>query len=183
MRLPRSFIMWTPSTQSSRRTSSFSLRTGPSTRNSRRPSSFSDVALLAAAILLTSCAPVYGQYGNRSGNGSYGGYRVERQVFDSGYQDGYRQGRDDARDGDRFDPRGQREYRNADNGRYRSNDARNVYRRASSGATKRAIATGAAGAIRAGARPQKARKHQGHRRHRQNGFWGRRLPALTEPNK
>ena len=49
-------------------------------------------------------------------------------MFDSGYQDGYRQGRDDARDGDRFDPRGQREYRNADNGRYRSNDARRVYR-------------------------------------------------------
>jgi hypothetical protein len=106
--------MWTHSTRSSRHTSNFSLRTS--------------VALLAAAVMLTSCAPVYGQYGNRSGNGSYGGYRVERQVFDHGYQDGYRQGRDDARDGDRFDPRGQREYRNADNGRYRSNDARRVYR-------------------------------------------------------
>ena len=106
--------MWTHSTRNSRLASNFSLRAG--------------VALLAAAVMLTSCSPVYGQYGNRSGNGSYGGYRAERQVFDDGYQDGYRQGRDDARDGDRFDPRGQREYRNADNGRYRSNDARRAYR-------------------------------------------------------
>lgn len=123
--------MWTPSTQSSRLASSFSLRTGHSTRNSRRTSNFSlraAGALVAAAVMLTSCAPVYGQYGNRSGNGSYGGYRVDRQVFDQGYQDGYRQGREDARDGDRFDPRGQREYRNADNGRYRSGEARRVYR-------------------------------------------------------
>ena len=103
-----------------------------STRNSRRASDFSlraSVAVLVAAVLLTSCAPVYGQYGNRSGNGSYGGYRVDRQVFDQGYQDGYRRGREDARDGDRFDPRGQRDYRSADNGRYRSSDARRVYRR------------------------------------------------------
>ncbi len=106
--------MWTPSTQSSRRTSSFSLRAG--------------VALLVAAVMLTSCAPVYGQYGNRSGSGSHVGYRAERQVYDSGYQDGYRRGRDDARDGDRFDPRGQREYRHADRGRYRSTEARRVYR-------------------------------------------------------
>lgn len=106
--------MWTHSTRNSRRTSNFSLRAG--------------VALLAAAVMLTSCAPVYGQYPNRSRNGSSGGSRVERQVFDQGYQDGYRQGRDDARDGDRFDPRGQREYRNADNGRYRSTDARRTYR-------------------------------------------------------
>lgn len=86
------------------------------------------LSVLALGLALAACAPVYSQYGNRSGNGSYGGYRVDRQVFDSGYQDGYRRGRDDARDGDRFDPRGQREYRNADNGRYRSNDARRVYR-------------------------------------------------------
>jgi hypothetical protein len=107
--------MWTHSTRNSRRASNFSLRAG--------------AALLVAAVMLTSCAPAYGQWGNSPPrNGSNGGYRVERQVFDSGYQDGYRQGRDDARDGDRFNPRGQREYRNADNGRYRSNDARRVYR-------------------------------------------------------
>jgi hypothetical protein len=107
-------MMWTHSTRNSRRTSNFSLRAG--------------VALLAAAVMLTSCAPAYGQWGNSRRNGSYGGVRVERQVYDQGYQDGYRQGRDDARNGDRFDPRGQREYRNSDNGRYRSGEARRVYR-------------------------------------------------------
>jgi hypothetical protein len=107
--------MWIRSTRNSRRASNFSLRTS--------------VAVLAAAVMLTSCAPVYGQWGNsRPRNGSYGGARVERQVYDQGYRDGYRQGRDDSRDGDRFDPRGQREYRNANHGRYRSGEARRVYR-------------------------------------------------------
>jgi len=86
------------------------------------------LTVLALGLTLAACAPVYGQYGNRSRTGSSGGARVERQVFDQGYQDGYRRGREDARDGDRFDPRGQREYRNADNGRYRSSDGRRVYR-------------------------------------------------------
>lgn len=124
--------MGTPSTQSSRRTSSFSLRTGHSTRNPRRASDFSlpsGILAMALGVMVASCAPAYGQWSNnRSHSGSNAGYRVERQVFDAGYQDGYRVGRDDARDGDRFDPRGQREYRRADNGRYRSNDARRVYR-------------------------------------------------------
>ena len=87
------------------------------------------LSVLALGLTLAACAPVYGQWGNtQPRGGSYGGYRAEQQVFDQGYQDGYRQGRNDARDGDRFDPRGQPEYRSADNGRYRSNDARRVYR-------------------------------------------------------
>ena len=86
------------------------------------------ITVLAIGLTLAACAPAYGQWGNRRGTGSYGGYRIERQAYDQGYQDGYRQGRDDARDGDRYDPRGQREYRNADNGRYRSGEARRVYR-------------------------------------------------------
>ena len=86
------------------------------------------ITVLAIGLTLAACAPAYGQWGNRTGPGSYGGYRIERQAYDQGYQDGYRQGRDDARDGDRYDPRGQREYRNADNGRYRSGDVRRVYR-------------------------------------------------------
>jgi hypothetical protein len=85
------------------------------------------IVVMVMGALVAGCAPVYGQYGNRSGNSSYG-YRVERQAYDNGYRDGYRQGRDDARDGDRFDPRGQREYRNADNGRYRSGELRRAYR-------------------------------------------------------
>lgn len=91
-------------------------------------STIKTLSVLALALTLAACAPVYGQYGNRSRNGSSAGYRAERQVFDSGYQDGYRQGRDDGRDGERFDPRGHRAYRNADNGRYRSSEARRVYR-------------------------------------------------------
>ena len=87
------------------------------------------ITVLAIGLTVAACAPAYGQWGNRSGAGSYGGgYRIERQAYDQGYQDGYRRGRDDARDGDRYDPRGQREYRNADNGRYRSGDVRRVYR-------------------------------------------------------
>jgi hypothetical protein len=87
------------------------------------------LAVLVLGLTLAACSPVYGQYGNRSRNGS-SGYRVDRQIFDDGYQDGYRQGRDDARDGDRFDPRGQRQYRHADNGRYGRDDDRRVYRQA-----------------------------------------------------
>jgi hypothetical protein len=86
------------------------------------------ITVLAIGLTLAACAPAYGQWGNRTGTASYGGYRIERQAYDQGYQDGYRQGRDDARDRDRYDPRGQREYRNADNGRYRSGDVRRVYR-------------------------------------------------------
>ena len=107
--------MFNPSTQNARQASRVSLRAG--------------ILAMALGVMVASCAPAYGQWGNnRSRNGSNAGYRVERQVFDSGYQDGYRRGRDDARDGDRFDPRGHRDYRNADNGRYRSSDARRVYR-------------------------------------------------------
>lgn len=85
------------------------------------------IVVIALGTVVAACSPVYGQYGNRSRSGSYG-YRVERQAYDNGYRDGYRQGRDDARDGDRFDPRGQREYRNADNGRYGSGELRRAYR-------------------------------------------------------
>jgi hypothetical protein len=85
-------------------------------------------AVLALGLTLASCAPAYGQYGNRSRSGS-SGYRVEQRAFDDGRRDGYRRGRDDARDGDRYNPRGQREYRRADSGRYRAGDLRRAYRR------------------------------------------------------
>jgi len=74
---------------------------------------------LLLAVTLTGCA--YDTYGNRGG---YGGNsrnsRTERAAYDSGYRDGVRQGRADARDGDRYNPRGQRDYRTADNGRWGS---------------------------------------------------------------
>lgn len=80
---------------------------------------FKTAVALALAATVSACA--YDTYRNRSGNGNYGrSSRNERAAFDNGYRDGLRQGRDDARDGDRFDPRGQREYRTADNGRWGS---------------------------------------------------------------
>jgi hypothetical protein len=85
------------------------------------------MSVLALGLTLAACAPAYGQWGNRERPGT-NVYRVERQAYENGYNDGYRQGRDDARDRDRFDPRGQREYRSADNGRYRTSDMRRVYR-------------------------------------------------------
>ena len=83
---------------------------------------FALVLLLAAT--LTGCA--YDTYGNRRGGNGNSGYgngnnsRNERAAHDNGYRDGLRQGRADARDGDRYDPRGQRQYRSADNGRWGS---------------------------------------------------------------
>ncbi len=83
-------------------------------------------AFVLLAVTLTGCA--YDTYGNRRGgsgnsgygNGNAGNSRNERVAYDNGYRDGLRQGRADARDGDRYDPRGQREYRSADNGRWGS---------------------------------------------------------------
>jgi hypothetical protein len=78
------------------------------------------VLVLVLATTLTGCAyDTYGNNNRRYGNGNNNS-RTERSAFNAGYQDGARQGRDDARDGDRFDPRGQREYRTADNGRWGS---------------------------------------------------------------
>jgi len=75
---------------------------------------------LLLAVTLTGCA--YDTYGNRGGYGNNNGRnsRSERAAYDSGYRDGVRQGRADARDGDRYDPRGHRDYRSADNGRWGS---------------------------------------------------------------
>lgn len=76
--------------------------------------------VLVLAATLTGCA--YDTYGNNNGRNGKGNNnsRTERSAFNSGYQDGARQGRDDASDGDRYDPRGQRDYRSADNGRWGS---------------------------------------------------------------
>jgi len=77
------------------------------------------VLALMLAVTLTGCA--YDTYGNRGGYGNNGrNSRTERAAYDNGYRDGVRQGRADARDGDRYNPRGQRDYRTADNGRWGS---------------------------------------------------------------
>ena len=83
---------------------------------------FTSAFVFLQAVTLTGCA--YDTYGNRRGGSANSGYgnnsRTERAAYDHGYRDGVRQGRADARDGDRYDPRGQREYRSADNGRWGS---------------------------------------------------------------
>jgi hypothetical protein len=55
-----------------------------------------------------------------------GGY--QEPAYARGYSDGYRQGGDDGRDRDRYDPVGRRDYRDADNGYYGSYGSRDAYR-------------------------------------------------------
>jgi hypothetical protein len=55
-----------------------------------------------------------------------GGY--QEPAYARGYSDGYRQGMDDGRDRDRYDPVGQRAYRDADQGYYGSYGSRDAYR-------------------------------------------------------
>jgi hypothetical protein len=55
-----------------------------------------------------------------------GGYQEPASA--RGYSDGYRQGLDDGRDRDRYDPVGHRDYRNADQGFYGSYGSRDAYR-------------------------------------------------------
>ena len=40
------------------------------------------ITVLAIGLTLAACAPAYGQWGNRTRTGSYGGYGIERQAFD-----------------------------------------------------------------------------------------------------
>ena len=82
--------------------------------------------------------PDYGRYPNGGyGNGGYGGYGnggYYSPAWDKGRADGYEKGLDDGRDGDRFDPIGEKWYRQGDRGynsRYGSRDAyKNAYRQA-----------------------------------------------------
>ncbi len=65
----------------------------------------------------------------RGGYGGYGGYGYARQdiAFDRGFNDGYREGLEDARDGDRYDVVGQRNYRRGDKGYNRRYGPRDAY--------------------------------------------------------
>lgn len=55
-----------------------------------------------------------------------GGY--QEPAYARGYSDGYRQGTDDGRDRDRYNPVGHRDYRDADQGYYRAYGSRDAYR-------------------------------------------------------
>jgi len=87
-----------------------------------------------------STGPQYspqGPYRGRSGPGGYGGsrgYGAHEYALNRGFNDGYEQGLDAARDRDRFDPRRERWYRDAGRGydrdlRMSRNEYRDVYRR------------------------------------------------------
>ena len=61
-----------------------------------------------------------GGYGNRypeyPSNGGGWGYGNSNVAYDTGLRDGYREGVNAVRDGDRFDPLREKKYRNADSG-------------------------------------------------------------------
>lgn len=81
--------------------------------------------------------PPQGPMQGRPGPGGYEGrqgYRAREYALDRGFNDGYEQGFEAARDRDRFDPRRERWYRNAERGydrdfRISRNEYRDVYRR------------------------------------------------------
>jgi len=76
----------------------------------------------AIALVLVAALPAcaFDTHGHHSGNNNGRASRVDRAAFDGGYRDGYANGRHDARDGDRYNPKKYREYRSADNGRWGS---------------------------------------------------------------
>lgn len=68
----------------------------------------------------------------RPGDYGYGRNDIYQVAQDQGYRDGYQRGSEDARDGDRYNPEGSSQYRNADRG-YRSEygnkeEYRRIYR-------------------------------------------------------
>lgn len=91
------------------------------------------VALLA--LLTVGCASTYAQgrgyprYPDQRG-GVYRGGGVQSAVYQRAFDDGYRQGFDAARDGDRYDVRRESWYRSADRGYDRRYGSRDAYRRA-----------------------------------------------------
>jgi len=81
--------------------------------------------------------PPTATYPGRHGPGGYGNYRgfgARDYALNRGFNDGYEQGFEAARDRDRFDPRRERWYRDAQRGydrdfRMSRNEYRDVYRR------------------------------------------------------
>jgi hypothetical protein len=89
------------------------------------------VLALTALLSTSACGAVYAQGRGYPYPSSRGGvYRNVDVAYDRGLQDGYERGRDAARDGERFDPRRERWYRNADRGYNRRYGSERQYREA-----------------------------------------------------
>jgi hypothetical protein len=89
------------------------------------PSRLAPICLIAAGLLTTvACGPTYRdyRYSHR--------YDISRRAYDNGFREGLRHGRDDARDGRRFDYRHEEDYRRADDGYHRGDGDRDDYQRA-----------------------------------------------------
>jgi hypothetical protein len=84
-------------------------------------SSYASLRRAPVAPYLERNAP--GVFGPQQRSGGY-----QEPAYARGYSDGYRQGTDDGRDRDRYDPVGHRDYRDADQGYYRSYGSRDAYR-------------------------------------------------------
>ena len=84
-------------------------------------SSYARLRRTPAAPYLDRNAP--GVFGPLQRSGGY-----QEPAYARGYSDGYRQGTDDGRDRDRYDPVGQRDYRDADQGYYGAYGSRDAYR-------------------------------------------------------
>jgi len=67
-------------------------------------------------LATTGCATAYAQPRSGWSRPAPRAYDHRNVAYDTGYDDGYRRGRDDARGGDRYDVRGHREYRRGDDG-------------------------------------------------------------------
>lgn len=70
----------------------------------------------------------YGYPGGGYGYPGNGGYGYGREGYSRGFEDGLRKGREDGRDGDRFDPMRHKDYRNADDGYNRRYGSKDAYR-------------------------------------------------------
>lgn len=67
-------------------------------------------------------------YGNRYPGNNRGGYGYNSQAYDNGYRDGLEKGREDARDGDSYDPVRHSRYRSGDHGYNSRYGTREQYR-------------------------------------------------------
>ena len=82
-------------------------------------------------------------YGSSGGYGGYGGYgRWNSEATERGYREGFEKGRDDGHDGDRFDPYGEKWYRQGDRGYHREYGSREAYKNAYRDAFRRGYEQG-----------------------------------------